>query len=254
MACEADCILEGFEDCTVKVLAGIETFTKEIVTTITVCWLEPVLDVVVETTKTGIGIFDDIDWRSLLRGFPIPGLPRDALVKKVVATLKPLEDAIKCLLNGNWDIDKLSDILPRDWRLNLLKEVPIAVRICVDHDCAIIMKDCLLDTAQNAGSLAASTIAGYFAPGVLAEAITSIVGQTVVSTSVAAIATAVGLSAKEVLLVVGAIAFSLALEAAIIAGQIALFEDGNGVCLHKSPIPMPVGSGAVFIPTIVTKR
>ena len=240
--CQGNCVAEGFVDAVITVLDYVETVTVETVTWIEVC--EPVSVISSQLEE----VMD-------IMGTMIP-TPHSLLVDKAVEILKPLKGALVCLLDGEWGIDQTGDLpLPADWDWpDLLGSVPIAVRICVGHACAMTIKNCMVETAKNVGSLGVSALAACMSPSVLAEAVIAILGASVVDATTAAIAAATGLGASEILPVVAGIAISMAIEAGIIAGQISLFEKGNGVCLHKSPIPIPVGTSIVLFPTVVTSR
>jgi hypothetical protein len=77
-------------------------------------------------------------------------------------------------------------------------------------------------------------------------------------TAFTAIAGGIGLQVNEFASLLGSIALYLSLNSTIIATQIELFEKGNGVCLHKGPLPWPfpvkVGPLLVDIPVIVSPR
>lgn len=77
-------------------------------------------------------------------------------------------------------------------------------------------------------------------------------------TAFTAIAGGIGLQVSEFASLLGSIALYLGINSTIIATQIELFEKGNGVCLHKGPLPWPfpvkVGPFLVDIPVIVSPR
>ena len=77
-------------------------------------------------------------------------------------------------------------------------------------------------------------------------------------TAFAAIAGGIGLQVNQFASLLGSIALYLSVNSTIVATQIELFEKGDGVCLHKGPLPWPfpvkVGPFLMDIPVIVSPR
>jgi hypothetical protein len=241
--CTARCLAAGFEDIVKETLDFIEVETYEKTRYITTClpsWEEPIL--------------------AVLQSRPLQEPDPQAfqnLVEDAKRVLAPLKKVMTCLLKGRWGVDSLSDLPLGDKWHQLCPRIPIAVRVCVDHTCATAIRDFLFDTASTAALTAIEAGLGILlTQGVLAAALAELLGTTALMALAATIASAIGLTVPEVLILVGVFAISVALEAAIIAGQIALFDKGEGVCLHKTPIPVPIPGPNVLvpIPTIVTPR
>jgi hypothetical protein len=241
LRCTAGCVAAGFEDIVTETLDFIEVETYEKTRYITTClpsWEEPILAVLQSPTRQ-----------------PDNQQAFQNLVADAKRMLAPLKKVMECLLKGQWGVDNLSDLPLGDKWYQRCPKIPIAVRICVDHNCATAIRDFLFDTASAAALTAIEAGLGILVTqGVLAAALAELLGATALMALATTVAGAIGLTAPEVLILVGIFAISVALEAAIIAGQIALFDKGKGVCLHKTPIPVPIPGPNVLvpIPTIVT--
>ena len=132
-----------------------------------------------------------------------------------------------------------------------IQSVPIAVNVCLEHDCAIRLKEALWEFSPLSSEIVKD---GNLDVGLLGNELKGLVEET----AFAAIAGGIGLQVNQFASLLGSIALYLSVNSTIVATQIELFEKGEGVCLHKGPLPWPfpvkVGPFLVDIPVIVSPR
>ncbi len=251
--CDANCLLQSFED----VVVG----TIEVVTTIT----EPVVHQVLRCTLDNIpkGFFPnpfdlgfDIPPFAGITGPPTAGAsqfsPKDLSVATDVITkmVESLPEAIKCIVDGQWDLTKLSDVKVS---VKGLESVPLGITVCMDHKCAMTL------LGAGLGKDAFSIISK------LSElATTATVAQAVAAAGVAA--TSVGVVTQLVTAIL-VVLIVLMVHLMIVAGEIKLLDSlgliANGICLTHPTVPIAV-IGAINplagllalanVPLIVTPR
>lgn len=162
-----------------------------------------------------------------------------------------LKEPLDCLLVGKWGFTKFEDLpLSGQWS-ELINTVPIAVNVCILHDCSMKLKEALWTLST-------------FSPDIVKEGVidTEVLGDQLISytgeSTFAAVAEGIGLQLNEFASLVGSMALYIAVNSTIIATQIELFEKGKGVCLHKGPLPWPfpvkVGPFLLDVPVIVSSR
>ncbi len=165
--------------------------------------------------------------------------------------LTELREPLDCLMAGEWGFTEFKELpLIGEWA-TAIQSVPIAVHVCLEHTCAVKLKDALWKLSPlspefiKAGEIDVNILGGELMN--LAE-----------ETAFTAIAGGIGLQVSEFASLLGSIALYLSLNSTIVATQIELFEKGEGVCLHKGPLPWPfpvkVGPFLVDIPVIVSTR
>jgi len=158
---------------------------------------------------------------------------------------------VDCLLAGEWGFTRVSDVpLSGEWS-KVINEVPIAVHVCLSHECAVRLKRSLWDLSP-------------LSPEIVREGRVDVVrlGSELVDAAgeagFAAVAGGLGMKINEYLSLLGSVALYVVANATIVATQLELFEKGNGVCLHKGPLPWPfpvkVGPLLLDIPVIVSPR
>jgi hypothetical protein len=156
-----------------------------------------------------------------------------------------------CLINGKWGLTEVKDIpLSGEWS-KIINNVPIAINICVDHECALKIKENLWQVSPLTSDIVKDR--NIYTSGIGRE-VREMLGKQALAT----VAGIVGLGINETAALIGSIALYIAVNSTIIATQIELFENGNGVCLHKGPLPWPfplkVGPFLMDIPVVVTQR
>lgn len=161
------------------------------------------------------------------------------------------KEPVDCLLNGKWGFTEFKELpLIGEWA-TAIQSVPIAVHVCLEHDCAVRLKDALWKLSPISSEIVKE---GNINIGSLGEELKGFAEETVL----AAIAGGIGLQVNQFTSLLGSIALYLSVNSTIIATQLELFEKGNGVCLHKGPLPWPfpvkVGPFLVDIPVIVSPR
>lgn len=164
---------------------------------------------------------------------------------------KRLSGTAECLLGGEWGLTEIRDIpIPESWKKDI-GEIPVAVHVCIDHECAVKLKESLWGLSPLGPEIVKDKKIDY---GKVGERFLVLTGRS----SMAAAAGALGLKLPDFAKLLGSIALYIAVNATLIATQFELFEQGNGVCLHKGPLPWPlpikVGAFLLDIPIIVTPR
>ncbi|MCB2171111.1 hypothetical protein KQH65_00065 [archaeon] len=165
--------------------------------------------------------------------------------------IEQLKEPLNCLMAGEWGFTEFKELpLIGEWA-TAIQSVPIALHVCLEHECAVNLKNALWKISPlssdfiNEEGIDVNILGGELMK--LAE-----------ETAFTAIAGGIGLQVNEFASLLGSIALYLSLNSTIIATQIELFEKGNGVCLHKGPLPWPfpvkVGPLLVDIPVIVSPR
>ena len=165
--------------------------------------------------------------------------------------IEQLREPLDCLMAGEWGFTEFKELpLIGEWA-TAIQSVPIAVHVCLEHECAVKLKDALWDLSP----LSSEFIKGEAIDvNVLGEELMKLAEETALT----AIAGGIGLQVSEFASLLGSIALYLSVNTTIVATQIELFEKGNGVCLHKGPLPWPfpvkVGPFLVDVPVIVSPR
>ena len=165
--------------------------------------------------------------------------------------IEQLREPLDCLMAGEWGFTEFKELpLIGEWA-TAIQSVPIAVHVCLEHECAVKLKDALWDLSP----LSSEFIKGEAIDvNVLGEELMKLAEETAFT----AIAGGIGLQVSEFASLLGSIALYLSVNTTIVATQIELFEKGNGVCLHKGPLPWPfpvkVGPFLVDVPVIVSPR
>jgi hypothetical protein len=162
-----------------------------------------------------------------------------------------LSDTVQCFLNGEWVLTEVKDIpIPEDWK-EIIGEIPVAVHVCINHECAVKLKESMWKLSPIGSGIVKYEQMSYINAGMR---FLMLVGRP----SMAAAAHVMGLKVPEFAKLLGSIALYIAVNSTLIATQLELFEKGNGVCLHKGPLPWPlpvlVGDFLIDIPVIVTPR
>ncbi|MBD3207444.1 hypothetical protein GF319_14025 [Candidatus Bathyarchaeota archaeon] len=165
--------------------------------------------------------------------------------------IEDLRGIMDCLIKGKWGLTEVKDIpLSGEWS-KLINNVPIAVNVCVDHDCALKIKKNLWNVSPLTPDIIRNRRINFSEFG---REVNEVLGKQALT----AVAGVVGLRTNEAAALIGSIALYIAVNSTIIATQIELFEDGNGVCFHKGPLPWPfpikMGPFLLDIPVIVTQR
>jgi hypothetical protein len=160
-------------------------------------------------------------------------------------------ESVDCLLSGKWGFTELKELPIIGQWAKVIQSVPIALHVCLEHDCAIRLKNVLWKFSPLSPSIIKE---GKVDVVRLGSEMTTVVGETAFT----AIAGRIGLNFTEFAALLGSIALYLSVNSTIIAAQIELFERGDGVCLHKGPLPWPfpikAGPFLVDIPVIVSPR
>jgi len=165
--------------------------------------------------------------------------------------IEDISGIMDCLMNGKWGLTEVKDIpLSGEWS-KLINNVPIAVNVCIDHDCSQKIKKSLWNVSPLTPDIVRNRRINLNEFG---REVNEVLGKK----ALAAVAGVVGLRTNEAAALIGSIALYIAVNSTIIATQIELFEDGNGVCFHKGPLPWPfpvkIGPVLFDIPVIVTQR
>jgi hypothetical protein len=165
----------------------------------------------------------------------------------VEALLRPVD----CLLAGEWGFTRVRDVpLSGEWS-KVINEVPIAVHVCLSHECAVRLKRSLWDLSPLSPEIVRE---GRLDVARVGRELMDVAGEA----AFAAVAGGLGLRLNEYLSLLGSVALYVAANATIVATQLELFERGDGVCLHKGPLPWPfpvkVGPLLLDVPVIVSPR
>ncbi|HEX9913926.1 MAG TPA: hypothetical protein VGB32_03320 [Candidatus Bathyarchaeia archaeon] len=165
--------------------------------------------------------------------------------------MEALLGPVDCLLAGEWGFTRVKDIpLTGEWS-RVINEAPIAVHVCLNHECAVKLKRSLWDISPLSPEIVRE---GRVDVARVGRELVDVAGEA----AFAAIAGGLGLKLNEYLSLLGSVALYVAANATIVATQLELFEKGNGVCLHKGPLPWPfpvkVGPLLLDIPVIVSPR
>lgn len=165
--------------------------------------------------------------------------------------IRRYRESIDCLMAGTWGFTEFRELpLIGEWA-SAIQSVPIAVHVCLEHDCAVKLKDALWGLSPLSPEIVKE---GYIDVGALGQELMGLVEES----AFAAIAGGIGLQVNQFASLLGSIALYLGVNSTIVATQIELFEKGNGVCLHKGPLPWPfpvkVGPFLVDIPVIVSPK
>jgi hypothetical protein len=160
-------------------------------------------------------------------------------------------ESIDCLMAGTWGFTEFRELpLIGEWA-TAIQSVPIAVHVCLEHECAVKLKQALWGLSPLSPTIVRD---GHIDVGVLGQELMGLAGES----AFAAIAGGIGLQVNQFASLLGSIALYLSVNSTIVATQIELFEKGDGVCLHKGPLPWPfpvkVGPFLVDIPVIVSPR
>jgi len=160
-------------------------------------------------------------------------------------------ESVDCLLAGKWDLTKFKELpLIGKWA-KTIGSVPIAIQVCLEHECAVRLKDVLWQLSPLSPDLVKK---GKIDVAQFGRQLMDLAEETAFT----AIASGIGLQLNEFASLIGSIALYLSINSTIIATQIELFEKGDGVCLHKGPLPWPfpvrVGPFLVDIPVVVSTK
>lgn len=172
----------------------------------------------------------------------------------ITADEKPIgqfREPIDCLLAGEWGFTEFKELpLIGEWA-TAIQSVPIAVHVCLEHECAIKLKESLWKLSPLKPEFIKE---GNIDLDLLQKEVFRLAEES----ALAAIAGGIGLQINEFVSLLGSVALYVSVNSTIIATQIELFEKGAGVCLHKGPLPWPfpvkVGPFLVDIPVIVSPR
>ncbi len=165
--------------------------------------------------------------------------------------LEKYSDTIECLKMGKWGFTEFKELpLIGEWA-TAIQSVPIAVHVCIEHECAVRLKETLWKFSPLSPEIVKNNQIDVVTLG---NQIVNLLGES----AFAVIAGGIGLQLNQFASLLGSIALYLSVNSTIVATQIELFEKGNGVCLHKGPLPWPfpvkVGPFLVDIPVIVSPR
>ena len=168
-----------------------------------------------------------------------------------VDNIERYRGTVDCLMNGVWGLTEFKDLsLIGEWA-NAIQSIPIAVHVCLEHDCAVSLKKVFWGLSPLSPEIVKE---GSLDVGSLGNELMGLAEET----AFAAIAGGIGLQVNQFASLLGSIALYLSVNSTIVAPQIELFEKGDGVCLHKGPLPWPfpvkVGPFLVDIPVIVSPR
>lgn len=152
---------------------------------------------------------------------------------------------------GEWGFTEFKELpLIGEWA-TAIQSMPIALHVCLEHECAVKLKEALWSISPLSPDFIKER-----------EIDVNLLGGELMKlaeeTAFTAIAGGIGLQVSEFASLLGSIALYLSINSTIVATQIELFEKGEGVCLHKGPLPWPfpvkVGPFLVDIPVIVGPR
>jgi len=165
----------------------------------------------------------------------------------VEALLGPVE----CLLAGEWGLTRVRDVpLTGEWP-RVLGDIPIAIHVCLGHEGTMRLKRSLWAASPLSPEIVREGRVDVFRVG---RGLVEAAGEA----GFAAVAGGLGMKNNEYLSLLGSVALYVVANATIVATQLELFEKGNGVCLHKGPLPWPfpvkVGPLLLDIPVIVSPR
>lgn len=166
-------------------------------------------------------------------------------------TIERYRDSLDCLLAGTWGFTEFKELpLIGEWA-TAIQSIPIAVHVCLEHGCAVQLKEALWELSPLSPDIVKD---GDLDVVSLGRELMGLAGES----AFAAIAGGIGLQVNQFASLLGSIALYLSVNSTLVAAQIELFEKGNGVCLHKGPLPWPfpvkVGPFLVDIPVIVSPR
>lgn len=152
---------------------------------------------------------------------------------------------------GEWGFTQVKDLpLTGEWS-EMINGIPIAVNVCITPECSIKLKEALWKLSPVSPEFIQE---GTLDMSKLGEELMNYAGETAFT----AIAGGIGLQLNEFASLIGSFALYIAVNSTIIATQLELFEQGNGVCLHKGPLPWPfpvkVGPFLMDIPVVVSPR
>jgi hypothetical protein len=161
------------------------------------------------------------------------------------------KDTVNCLMAGKWGLTEFKELpLIGQWA-TILQPVPIALHLCIEHECAIKLKKALWELSPFSEDIVKNQ---QIDVGAFGQQLMGIASES----AFAAIAGGIGLQLNQFTSLLGSIALYLSVNSTIVATQIELFEKGNGVCLHKGPLPWPfpvkVGPLLLDVPIIVSTR
>ncbi len=165
--------------------------------------------------------------------------------------IEELKEPLECLMAGEWGFTEFKELpLIGEWA-KAIQSVPIALHVCLEHECAVNLKNALWSISPLSPDFIKEE-------GIDVNVLGGELMKLAEETAFTAIAGGIGLQVSEFASLLGSIALYLGVNSTIIATQIELFEKGNGVCLHKGPLPWPfpvkVGYFLVDIPVIVSPR
>jgi hypothetical protein len=165
--------------------------------------------------------------------------------------IEELKEPLECLMAGEWGFTEFKELpLIGEWS-KAIQSVPIALHVCLEHECAVNLKNALWSISPLSPDFIKEE-------GIDVNVLGGELMNLAEETAFTAIAGGIGLQVSEFASLLGSIALYLGINSTIIATQIELFEKGNGVCLHKGPLPWPfpvkVGPFLVDIPVIVSPR
>jgi hypothetical protein len=165
--------------------------------------------------------------------------------------IEELKEPLECLMAGEWGFTEFKELpLIGEWA-TAIQSVPIALHVCLEHECAVNLKNALWRISPLSPDFIKEE-------GIDVNALGGELMKLAEETAFTAIAGGIGLQVNEFASLLGSIALYLSINSTIVATQIELFEKGDGVCLHKGPLPWPfpvkVGPFLVDIPVVVSPR
>lgn len=168
-----------------------------------------------------------------------------------LGAIEKYRDTLDCLLSGTWGFTEFKELpLIGEWA-KAIQSIPIAVHVCLSHECAVQLKEALWGLSPLSPEIVKDSRIDVGALGM------ELIGLAE-ETAFATIAGGIGLQLNQFASLLGSIALYLGVNSTLVAAQIELFEKGDGVCLHKGPLPWPfpvkVGPFLVDIPVIVSPR
>jgi len=236
--CDLDCGAQSFEDVFEGLICLVDTITEPVEKQVLLCTI----------TKFPKGSFPNpFDLPLTLPDFlgmegatstSPPAFSKkeiDAAITVVTKMVKTLPGAIRCIVEGQWDLVTLRDI-----RLDVpgVAEAPVAITVCMDHDCAMKL--------LGAGL-------GKDAFTIIGKLIT-LAGTASITNAVAALSVSAALVPSVELAVLALLVFLIVLmiHLMIVAGEIVVQEAlgliDNGICItHPS---MPIAALGVINPVV----
>ena len=248
--CYLGCAANGFADIVTGTVKVVRKITEVVITQIYVCAPEPV--------KIVFNPFGLIEWKKVTLPKIVNGAINGATGTKasdVVTKLNPeVLGSIKCIMKGKWMITQLKHL---NLDIPLIKEAPFGLKVCVDNQCALKLKEALI--GDLVGGLPFTLFKLLLEEGE-AEKLFDELGLNNELQEIITLAVNVGVwpagftVAAFAKLVLAAILLIL-YHATIIVGQIAFYESsgqlGNGVCLHHPTVPLVavtmIGVQTVFL-------